>query len=79
MLQLVLEMLVNGTPSSAINANIQSHIAITSPIVKIVDLPCDKYIRECRTILRIVGETLTAYQLAKVEGWSQLFTDGTSR
>ena len=72
-------MLVNGTPPSAINANMQYHIAITSPNVKIDQLPCDRYIRDCRTILRILGETLTAYRLAKVDGWSQISTDGTSR
>ena len=30
-------------------------------------------------MLRIIGETLTAYRLAKANAWQQLFTDGTSR
>ena len=79
MLQLVLEMLVNGTPPSAIPKNVASQVALTTPELKVEDLPCEGYIRKCRTILRIVGETLTSYQLAKQGKWKQLFTDGTSR
>ena len=30
-------------------------------------------------MLRIIGETLTAYRLAKASMWQLLFTDGTSR
>ena len=45
--------------------------------VKVV--PSVSWIRRCRTILRIIGETLASYRLAKAEDWKQLFTDGTSR
>jgi len=65
MLQLVLEMLVNGTPPSAVSSNIASQVALTTPGVIIHSLPGDSYIRRCRTILRIIGETLTAYRLGK--------------
>ena len=60
-LQLVLEMLVNGTPPSAIPKNIASQAALSTPEVIVHDLPGEGYIRRCRTILRIVGETLTSY------------------
>lgn len=33
----------------------------------------------CRGVLRIIGETLSAYRIAKSEKWHQIFTDGTSR
>ena len=79
MLQLVLEMLVNGTPPSAISANIASQASLTTPGVTIDNLPGDSYIRRCRTILRVIGETLAAYRLGKQQDWAQLFTDGTSR
>ena len=79
MLQLVLEMLVNGTPPSAIPLNIKSQAALTTPGVIIEDLPGLGYVRNCRTILRVIGETLTAYRLGKQAEWQQLFTDGTSR
>ena len=79
MLQLVLEMLVNGTPPSAIPLNIKSQAALTTPGVIIEDFPGLGYVRNCRTILRVIGETLTAYRLGKQAEWQQLFTDGTSR
>ena len=79
MVQLILEQLVNGTPPSAISANIASQAALTMPDRPIHELPGINYIRNCRTVLRIIGETMTAYRLAKVPKWEQLFTDGTSR
>ena len=63
MLQLVLEMLVNGTPSSAISTDITSQAALTTPGVIIDNLPGDSYIRRCCTILRVIGETLAAYRI----------------
>ena len=77
--QLILEFLVNGTPPSAIRSNILSHVSITAPCVIIHELPSNIYIRNCRTSLRIIGETLTSCRLAKKNNWQQLFTDGTSR
>ena len=78
MLQLVLEILLNRTPPSTIAANIASQLALVNPGAKIESLHGECYIRKCRTILRIFGETITAYRLGKQEKWKQLFTDGTS-
>ena len=50
-----------------------------NPDIKTKQVPSISYVRRCRTILRIVGETLASYRLAKAEDWEQLFTDGTSR
>ena len=50
-----------------------------NPDIEIKKVPSISYVRRCRTILRIVGETLASYRLAKAEDWEQLFTDGTSR
>ena len=72
-------MLVNGTPPSAITKNITPEAALSTPEFIVHDLPSKGYIRRCHTILRIVGETLTSYWLAKQEKWKQLFTDRTSR
>ena len=65
MLQLVLEILVNDTPPSAIALNIKLQSALTTPGVIIDGLPGIEYIRSCRTILRVIGETLRSYQLGK--------------
>ena len=78
MLQLVLELLVNGTPPSSIPANIVSHVAIMNPNTTVKEVPSVSWICRCRTILRIIGETLASYRLAKAEDWKQLFIDGTS-
>ena len=78
-LQLVLEMLVHGAPPSSIPPSIVSHITITNPGMEIKEIPCVSYVRKCRSILRIIGETLASYRLAKAKKWQQLFTDGTSR
>ena len=79
MVQLILESLVNGTPPSAIPSNITSHISIINPEIEIKEVPSVRYVRKCRTILRIVGETLASYRLAKAKDWDQMFTDGTGR
>ena len=79
MLQLILESIANGTPPSSIPANILSHLSIMNPDIEIKQVPSISYVRRCRTILRLVGETLASYRLAKAEDWGQLFTDGTSR
>ena len=66
-LQLVLEMLVNGAPPSSIPSSIVSHISITSPDIEIKEVPCVSYVRKCQSILRIIGDTLASYQLAKAK------------
>ena len=42
-------------------------------------LPSQNFVRECRIIVQIIGETLAAIKLSKATSWEQLFTDGTSR
>ena len=67
MLQLVLELLVNGTPPSSIPANIVSHVAIMNPNTTVKEVPSVSWICRYRTILYIIGETLVSYRLAKAE------------
>ena len=43
------------------------------------DLPGIYFVRKCRAIVEVMGETLTAIKLAEVETWSQLWTDATTR
>ena len=40
------------------------------------ELPRINFIPSCRKILRIIGQTLAAYHIGKVEKWDQLFSDG---
>ena len=69
MVQLILEHLVNGTPSVAISPNISSKDSLAMLGVKVIvrELIRINFIWSCRTILRIIGETLADYFIGKVE------------
>ena len=81
MLQLILKQLINGTLPAVISPNIVSQAALDMPRVKVIvkELPSTNFIRSCRTILQIIGETLAAYRIGKVEQRDQLLSDGTDR
>jgi translation elongation factor EF-G len=75
-LQLVMELIVHGVPSGAINATIVSIIKILlKDDVDIEKLPSEWYVRRARSILLTVAELLAAYEVGKEENWGQLHTD----
>ena len=76
---LICEFLVNGTRPSVVAKNIQSASAFFTGEETTEAPPCVNFIRECRTVLQNMNETLAALRLGKAESWHQLFTDGTSR
>ena len=78
MLHLILEMLIHGTPPAAIPNNILSQDRLTIGRTG-QEVPSVTFCRDMRVVLRILTETLAAYQLALQRQWHQLFTDGTSR
>eukprot|EP00957_Ditylum_brightwellii_P162318 12359357-Ditylum_brightwellii.AAC.1 len=78
MVQLTMEQLVHRTPPAAITPNIASQAMITTPGVNIKGLSKICWVVNCRSVLQIVSETLTACHLAQAGVWEQLFTDGTS-
>ena len=43
------------------------------------ELPSVSYVRECRTVLKILNNLLGAYKLGMNATWKQLCTDGTTR
>ena len=43
------------------------------------EFPRINFIWSCRTILQIIGETLAAYHISKVEQWDKIFYDGMCR
>jgi hypothetical protein len=75
---LICELLVNGTPPSAIPANIQTTSAAFTG-AEATELPSINFVRQCRTVLQNLNETLSALRLGKADTWHQLFTDGTTR
>jgi hypothetical protein len=76
--QLICELLVNGTAPSAIPTNIQTMYE-TLYGEKPEELPSVNFVRECRVVVEVIGETLAALKLAAAENWKQLWTDATTR
>ena len=71
-------MLVNGTHTSAVLANIQTLCAAFTG-VEADELPSVNFVRECRIVLKKLNETLSALQVGSADTWHQVFTDGTAR
>ena len=42
-------------------------------------MPSVNFVRECRVVVEIIGETLVAIKLGRTEFWDQLWTDLTTR
>ena len=81
MVQIILYQLVNVLPTAAISPNIVSRAALAMPGVEgfVQELPRINFIRKCRTVFRIIGETLEAYHIGKVEQWDQSLSDVMGR
>jgi hypothetical protein len=77
--ELILDMLVNGTPPTAVSANIVIFIQRFSPRTKIKETPSIWTVRHGLTVLLVVVETLAAYRLAKAKRWGQMHGDGTGQ
>jgi hypothetical protein len=76
--QLICELLVNGTSPAAIPSNIQTMYK-TLYGEKPDELPSVNFVRGCRVVVQVVGETVTAIKLGNAETWKQLWTDATTR
>ena len=75
---LICELLVNGTPPSAVPANIQTTSAAFTG-AEASELPSVNFVRQCPTVLQNLNETLAVLRLGNADNWHQLFTDGTTR
>ena len=70
--QLICELLVTGTPPSAIPQIIQTFCE-TLLREKPKELPSVNFVRECRVIMEVIGETIVAIKLAHAPKWDQLW------
>ena len=77
--KLVLDLLANGTRSSAVSSSIAIHAKAFSREIIINELLSESYIRRCRGILRSAEEMISAYWLAKAKRYKQLHAGDTSR
>ena len=76
--QMVCELLVLGVPPNVIPGNIMmmyESLLGESPTA----VPSSNFARECRDVVRIACETLTAMKLANSPCWRQVFTDATTK
>ena len=68
---------MNGTPPSAVPANIQTmSSAMTGQ--EVTEMPCINFVRQCRVVVQNLKSTLAALRLGDADEWHQIFTDGTS-
>jgi hypothetical protein len=70
---------VNGTPPTAVGANIVANISTFSPKTVIKELPSKWTVHHARTVLYDIVQTLAAYCLGKSKKWQQAFTDSIGR
>ena len=78
--QLVVEMLAHRTPPSCVAPNILSVAKLLMPNATIIhELPSDRFVRYCRSVLLLMTKTLAAFEIARAQLYQQLFTDGTGR
>ena len=79
MIKVIIEMLTNGAPPSAVCKNIEIVMRMLCPNVACIELPNINYVRRCRGIIRIVTETLSACEAGLDIEWTQTFKDETQR
>lgn len=76
--QLICELLVCGTAPSAIGQSIQvMYETLYGETPE--EIPSVNFIRQCRVVVEIIGETVAAIKLGWAEVWKQLWTDATTR
>ena len=77
---MVLEMLTNRTPPNSITPNILTVCKLVSPSYDIVkELPGDRLLRQCRSVLAVHTKTLGASQIAGCKEMLEHKSDETSR
>ena len=76
--QLICELLVNETAPSALRSNIETMYE-TLYRTKPKQVQSVNFVRGCRVIVEIIGETIAAMKLASADTWKQLWTDATTR
>ena len=77
--QLICELLINGTSPKAIPANIMTMYTTLYEKEPDETPPSPAFVRQCRTVVQVIGETIAAVKLANAKEWGQLWTDATTR
>ena len=77
-IQYICELLVIGAPPASIPSIISSSYQ-TYYGKEPEDVLQISFVRQCRVIVQVIGETIAAIKLASAERWDQLWTDATTR
>jgi hypothetical protein len=72
------ELLVSGSSPSAIPSSILTLFA-TLYGEEPQKIPSLNYVRQCRVLVQIISETITAMKLAACPHWAEIFFDATTR
>ncbi len=72
------ELLVSGSSPSAIPSSILTLFAALYG-KEPTQIPSLNYVRQCRVLVQIISETITAMKLAACPNWAQIFFDATTR
>jgi hypothetical protein len=72
------ELLVNGSPPSAIPSSIGTLFALLYG-EEPKKIPSLNYVQQCRVLVQTIGETITAMKLAACSNWAEIFFDATTR
>ena len=76
--QLICELLALGVPPRAIPPSIFT-VYVTLHQKEPDQVPSLSYVRQCRTIMQVMAETIAAIKLGREEEWVQLSTDATTQ
>ena len=68
-IKIIIEMLVNGMAPSAVSKNFELIVRLITPTITIKELPNIDFVRKLRGLVRIISQTVTAYELAKNPKW----------
>ena len=74
---LICELLIIGIPPRAIPRRIYTLYEMLTG-VEPTEVPSVSFIRRCRTVVQVVGETIAVWKLSDADSWRQIFTDATS-
>ncbi len=74
LIQLIVEMLAHCTPPSCVTPNILS----AAELLFVKELPSQRFVCSCCSVLLYMTKTLASYQVAKTDPYEQFFSDGTS-
>ena len=72
------ELLVNGSLPSVIPSSIGTLFAMLYD-KESTSIPSFNYVRQCRVLVQIVSETITAMKQSVCSNWAEIFFDATTR